>query len=338
MPTRVPEDDPRPAAPTTVAVRDRSTTTESDRRPSLPLRAQRLSTAIGAVVEASALDDVGPGQDGPALLRQLVIDHHVVFIRGFGRDEGLFRELAASFGTASVHPLQRFTGREQQPVAVIEDTPAHPPAEFPWHTDLSWTEVPPRFGILQALEIPPSGGDTLWASLPAAYEALSPALQALCSSLTGWHAVDASLRRTVVARHGAELARRFEEAHPPVRHPLVRAHPDTGAPCLFVCPMYLERIAELHPDESAVLLSHLQDVTVDPDRTLRWHWTEGDVAIWDESCTLHRALGDHHPSVRRMRRCTTDGGERPRPAHSLSLLDSLSVSATGSVSAEGAGR
>jgi taurine dioxygenase len=200
---------------------------------------------------------------------------------------------------------------------VIEDTPAHPPAEFPWHTDLSWLEVPPRFGILQALEVPPSGGDTLWASLPAAYEALSPALQALCSTLTGWHAVDASLRRTVVDRHGVELARRFEEAHPPVRHPLVRAHPETDVPCLFVCPMYLERIPELRPDESDVLLSHLHDVAVDPNRSLRWHWSEGDVAIWDESCTLHRALGDHHPSVRRMRRCTT-GGERPRPGRSTS--------------------
>jgi taurine dioxygenase len=138
--------------------------------------------------------------------------------------------------------------------------------------------------------------DTLWASLRAAYEALSPALQALCSTLTGWHGVDASLRRTVVDRHGAELASRFEEAHPRVRHPLVRAHPDTDAPCLFVCPMYLERIPELYADESDVLLSHLRDVAVDPNRSLRWHWSEGDVAIWDESCTLHRALGDHHPS------------------------------------------
>jgi taurine dioxygenase len=286
-------------------------------KPAMPatpprLRAQRLSSAIGTVVDAGDLDSAGP--DGPSLLRQLVIDHHVVFVRGFGRDEGRFRELATSFGTLTVHPLQRFTGREQ-PVAVIEDTPAHPPAEFPWHTDLTWLEVPPRFGILQALEVPPSGGDTLWASLPAAYAALSPALQALCSTLTGRHAVDASLRRTVVDRHGAELAGRFEEAHPPVRHPLVRAHPDTGAPCLFVCPMYLDRIPELHPDESAVLLSHLHDVATDPNRSLRWHWSEGDVALWDEACTLHRALGDHHPAVRRMRRCTTDG-ERPRPVRS----------------------
>jgi taurine dioxygenase len=84
--------------------------------------------------------------------------------------------------------------------------------------------------------------------------------------------------------------------------------------------MYLERIPELHPDESDVLLSHLHDVAVDPSRSLRWHWSEGDVAIWDESCTLHRALGDHHPSVRRMRRCTT-GGERPRPGRSRSSAD-----------------
>jgi taurine dioxygenase len=77
--------------------------------------------------------------------------------------------------------------------------------------------------------------------------------------------------------------------------------------------MYLDRIAELHPDESTVLLSHLHEVTVDPNRTIRWHWTEGDIAIWDESATLHRALGDHHPSIRRMRRCTTDGGTRPSP-------------------------
>jgi taurine dioxygenase len=230
--------------------------------------------------------------------------------------------VATSFGTVTVHPLQRFTGRGQ-PISVIEDTPGHPPAEFPWHTDLSWLPVPPRFGILQALEVPPSGGDTLWASLPAAYEALSPALQELCSTLTGRHGVDASLRRTVVDRHGTDLASRFEEAHPPVRHPLVRAHPDTGAPCLFVCPMYLDRIPELHPDESDVLLSHLHDVAVGANRSLRWHWSEGDVAIWDESCTLHRALGDHHPSVRRMRRCTTDG-ERPLPPRSIT--------------AEGAGR
>ena len=171
-------------------------------------------------------------------------------------------------------------------------------------------EQPPRFGLLQALEVPACGGDTLWASLAAAHEALSPPLQELSSRLTGRHAIDATLRRTITDHHGRELADRFQAAHPPVRHPLVRAHPDTGAPCLYLNPMYLERIVELRPDESAALLSLLEGVATDPNRSLRWRWSEGDVAIWDETCTLHRALVDHHPSIRRMRRCTING-DRP---------------------------
>ena len=236
-----------------------------------------------------------------------------MFVTGFGTDEACFTELAHGFGAPSIHPLGRFTGREGQPVAQIVDSPDRPPAGFPWHTDLSWLERPPRFGLLQALEIPEVGGDTLWVSLAAAYDALSPALQELCSAVTGVHKIDATLRRTVVDHHGTAVADRFAAAHPPVRHPLVRAHPDTGAPGLYICPMYLEHVAELHPDESAMLLSHLEAVATDPHRAVRWRWSEGDLVVWDEACTLHRALVDHHPSVRRMRRCTIDG-DRPRPA------------------------
>ena len=84
-------------------------------------------------------------------------------------------------------------------------------------------------------------------------------------------------------------------------------HPDTGEPSLFLSPLYLERIAGLHAGESAILLSHLESVIEDPNLAVRWHWTEGDIAIWDESCTVHRALVDHYPAFRRMRRCTTNG-------------------------------
>lgn len=281
-----------------------------DQTPTQTPTTTRLTSAIGALVHAG---DLPAGPDRQATrLRELVVEHHVVFVPGFGTDEAAFTELAQGFGTLSVHPLQRFTGREGQPVAQIIDSPDRPPAGFPWHTDLSWLERPPRFGLLQALEIPAVGGDTLWISLAAAYRALSPALQQLCEAVTGVHRIDAALRRTVVDHHGTELADRFAAAHPPVRHPLVRAHPDTGAPGLYVCPMYLDHIAELHPGESAMLLSHLEAVATDPNRAVRWRWSEGDLVIWDEAATLHRALVDHHPSLRRMRRCTIDG-DRPRP-------------------------
>ena len=276
-----------------------------------PLPARRLTATIGALVRAEDLP-VGPAARADRL-RALVVEHHVVFVTGFGTDGAAFTELAQGFGALSVHPLQRFTGREGQPVTQIVDSPDRPPAGFPWHTDLTWLERPPRFGLLQALEIPEVGGDTLWISLAAAFEALSPALRELCAAVTGVHGIDATLRRTVVDHHGTELADRFAAAHPPVRHPLVRAHPDTGAPGLYICPMYLRHVAELHPDESALLLAHLEAVATDPNRAVRWRWSEGDLVIWDEACTLHRALVDHHPSVRRMRRCTVDG-DRPLPA------------------------
>lgn len=264
---------------------------------------ERLSRSIGAVVEADDLAGAGP--DGAVRLRQLVVGHHVVFIRGFGTDSERFCELARAFGDLTVHPLTRFTGRDQT-LSVIEDSPRRPAAGFPWHTDLSWMAEPPRFGLLQALEIPDCGGDTLWADLTDAYDALSSPLQELCASLTGLHAIDATLRRTIVDRHGTELADRFEAAHPAVEHSLVRIHPDTGAPYLYLNPMYLERIVELRPDESEVMLSLLEDVATDPNRCLRWRWRVGDVAVWDETCTLHRALTDHHRSMRRMRRCTVN--------------------------------
>jgi taurine dioxygenase len=266
-----------------------------------PIAAERLSPAIGAVVRAVLTD--------PAPLRQLVVDHHVVFVRGFGTDADRFVELAQGFGELASHPLDRLLDRDRS-VAVIEDSPDKPPAGFPWHTDLSWIEAPPRFGFLQALEVPPSGGDTLWAGQGAAYDALSPPLRRLCAELTAVHRIDATLRRTVVDHHGTELADRFEAAHPPVAHPLVRAHPDTGAPGLYLSPMYLDRIVELASDESAALLALLDGVATDPNRAVRWRWAPGDVAIWDEACTLHRALVDHRPSVRRMRRCTVSG-DRP---------------------------
>jgi taurine dioxygenase len=279
-------------------------------RPEAAIPAEHLSSVIGAVVRADDVANAGP--TGPAQLRRLLVEHHVVFIRGFGTDGRRLSDLACSIGDLLIHPLERFTGGDRA-VTVIEDSRTRPPAGFPWHTDLTWMQRPPRFGFLQALEVPPSGGDTLWASMAAAHAALSDPLRDLCSGLTGLHSIDATLRRTVVDHHGKELADRFQEAHPPVAHPLVRAHPDTGAPCLYINPMYLDRIVELRAEESAVLLSLLQDVATDPNCSLRWRWTEGDVAIWDEGCTLHRALVDHHPATRRMRRCTVQG-DRPVPS------------------------
>lgn len=265
---------------------------------------KRLSSAIGAEVLGSDLR--GAGEQGLEQLRQLVSDRQVVFIRDFGTDERPFVALSKAFGSLSVHPLHSFLGREQT-VAVIADTPDRPPAGFPLHTDLSWVDAPPRFGFLQAMEIPGAGGDTIWVSQQAVLASLSPRMGSFLHRLTGEHRIDKSLRRTVADNHGEEVAEQFESAYPPTRHPLVVKHPDTGEPSLYLCPMYLDSIPELEPSESSLLLGLLNDRLTDPNFAVRWTWSEGDVAIWDEASTVHMALVDHNPEPRRMRRYTTDG-------------------------------
>lgn len=278
------------------------------RSQALPYR--QLAGPIGVQIDGTDL--AAAGRPGRAQLRALVTQHHVVFITGFGLDEDTFVELGQEFGPRSAHPLDELLGRSRT-VSVIADTAEQPPAAFPLHTDLSWLGCPPRFGFLQALDIPPYGGDTIWVSLQAAFEALSPPFRSFLARLDGRHTIDATLRRTVEANHGPATAARFEAGHAPVDHPLVRAHPDTGQPLLYVCPMYLDRILGLTADESDLILGHLNRIVNDPNIAVRWRWSTGDVAIWDESSTIHQALADHAGQLRQMRRYTIEGG-RPRRA------------------------
>jgi taurine dioxygenase len=114
-----------------------------------------------------------------------------------------------------------------------------------------------------------------------------------------WQAVGRNL--------SAEQVAELRAAFPPAEHPLVRVHPDTGKRALFVAGGFMESVVGMEPEESTGLLDWLRTRIEDPNLQVRWRWTEGDVAIWDERCTNHRALSDHHPQHRHMRRCTIDG-------------------------------
>jgi taurine dioxygenase len=228
--------------------------------------------------------------------------HHVVFFRDQFLSDREQCALASQFGDLAVSPIHALIGSDR-PFSIIEDTAARPPAGFDWHTDLSWTAAPPRFGFLNALTVPVFGGDTLWASLAAAYAALSPALRATCEDLRVVHRFDASLLASVERHHGPHVARRLIEEHAPVEQPLVTVDPTNGRRCLHLSPLYTERIVGLTRDESDRLLADLRSSIEDPHVQIRWRWKRGDFVIWDEAATCHRALTDHYPQTRRMRRC-----------------------------------
>jgi taurine dioxygenase len=190
---------------------------------------------------------------------------------------------------------------------LIEDTADNAPAGFDWHTDESWTAIPPAFGVLHALTIPRCGGDTIWASTTAAYDRLAPPMRRIADSLSVEHHMGRDYLATVARHHGDPVAEELRAAYPPVVHPLVRVHPVSGRRALWLSPLYTRAITGLDRTTGRRLLDVFERSVEDPHVQVRWRWTEGDVVIWDEAATCHRALTDHHPATRRMRRCTTAG-------------------------------
>jgi alpha-ketoglutarate-dependent taurine dioxygenase len=276
--------------------------------PRAALRLEPLTRAIGAVVDgfdlARSLTD-----EEVRDLRAAVHRHRVVFLRGQHLSLDEHRHLGEQLGPLAVSPLHRLLGSHRT-VSTIEDDAERPPAGFAWHTDLSWTAVPPSLGILSAVEIPAIGGDTLWASLPAALAALPTSVREACRELRAEHAADESLLQSVERHHGPDVAVRLGRANRPVSHPLVRTHPVTGEELLFLSPLYLRRLIGIARGPGDRMLRELNRLLEDPHVQVRWRWQAGDVAIWDEVATCHRALIDHFPERRTMRRCVVaaEGG------------------------------
>jgi taurine dioxygenase len=191
----------------------------------------------------------------------------------------------------------------------LEDTPASPPKADLWHTDLAFRSEPPDVAVLSMREAPAVGGDTLWLSLYAAYDAVSPALRDLIDSLEfSTHRATVDCVRTDGGR--SRVVYRPDENDEGAIQPLVRVHPVTGRKALFMCGQFVHRVIGLHPDESDALIRLLRGKLEDPNIQCRWHWQDNDLVIWDERCTNHRALSDHYPGHRLVRRCTA-GASRP---------------------------
>jgi taurine dioxygenase len=268
------------------------------------MQVQRLNGALGGIVtgvDLAAIDD-----DGFAELHDALLAQQVLFLRDQDLDDDGQLALARRFGEPSVYPLARHFGGTQA-LHVIEDNADSPPDADGWHTDITWIPEPPKVAILCALEIPECGGDTLWADLYGAYERLSPTMRELCSHLQLRHTQGAEFWSKFGRIAGDDQVAELQAAFPGAVHPLVRTHPVTGRDALFVSGMFMESVVGMHPDESAWLLAWLRTRVDDPNVQVRWRWRPGDVAIWDERCTNHRALSDHYPARRRMRRCTVDG-------------------------------
>jgi taurine dioxygenase len=249
----------------------------------------RLAGALGAEVRGPALGRLDEAEF--SAIRQLLLEHLVLF---FPEQHLPIEEHVAfgrRFGQLEAHPNLKnpFTQHPE----VFELAATHGGVADEWHTDLTFRPDPAILSVLQMKQCPPVGGDTMWASLYAAYAELSAPMRDLCDGLSALH--DA-----LPHNHPEQMT----------VHPVVRVHPETGRKALYVNEHFTRRLVELNAGESATLLAYLTRWVTNPRFTVRYRWTEGTVAVWDNRCTQHFVLNDFEGQ--RVIQRVTVMGDRPQ--------------------------
>jgi taurine dioxygenase len=214
------------------------------------------------------------------------------------------------FGPFEFHAFAKPHPEHPEMIVLYQTTPQTDGANN-WHTDSSFMEHPALGSMLRAVRLPAIGGDTCWASMYAAYEALSPRLRDMLDGMTAMHDLTATLRKAIAGGHAtSEDLVRFQKEWPPVEHPVIRTHPWTGRRALYVNSNFTTRLCGLEQAESDTLLEFLLRHLQRPDFQVRFTWDEKTVALWDNRCTQHYAIADYTGQRRVMNRVTVEG-ERP---------------------------
>lgn len=265
----------------------------------------RLGSRIGARIDGVRL---GGGLDRATVdaIRQALLAHKVIFFRGQHHlDDQQQLAFAGLLGTPIGHPAASVLSAEDAPI--ITPINSEYGSANRWHTDVTFAANYPAASILRAVTLPGYGGSTLWASTTAAYEQLPEPLQHLVENLWALH-TNRYDYVTVESLTAAQRAFRqaFEKREFRTEHPVVRVHPETGERTL-VLGDFVRAFVGLDDYESRMLFELLQRRITQPENTIRWNWEAGDVAIWDNRATQHRAIDDYDNQPRLMHRVTLMG-------------------------------
>ncbi len=268
-----------------------------------------IAGALGA--EISGVDLSRPLEaECVRAIRKALLDHLVIFFRDQNLDPDSYMAFAKAFGTPVEYPLIK--GIDGYPTITEIVKQEHERTNFGgvWHADTTYLDIPPMGSMLYALEVPPYGGDTLFANQYLAYETLSEPLRKFLDGLTAINTsakADVSRTREDMIRNAGEDAALRDYVS---EHPVVRTHPETGRRCLYVNVAHTSHFRGMTESESAPILNYLFQHQVRPEFTCRFSWRPGSLAFWDNRATQHNPVNDYHGFRRIMRRITL-AGERP---------------------------
>ena len=276
-----------------------------------------LAGALGAEVRGL---DLSHTLDASVVsqLHDAWLKHQVLFFRDQTLTPPQFKAFASLFGKPEILPFipPELRVKEEPDIEIFEQTAwmENAPPTDTIHIDVSSRDIPSKAAVLFCLETPEAGGDTIWVNMYDAYDHLSDSMKKL---LTGKTATFPKLDFAMVERFiSAEPAmKRMLDMfwHPPINHPVVHTHPETGRSALFVDPFRTRHINDLENDESDAILRFLRKHIAKPEFQCRWNWDPRSVCIWDNRCTAHKRIDDHFDGRRLFHRVSIAAEEPPRP-------------------------
>jgi taurine dioxygenase len=273
------------------------------------IKVEPTSPALGAEISGVDLSR-GIDDETFAEIQRAWLEHAVIFFREQRLAPAEQMAFAERFGELGVYPFMEPLPDFPHVIPIIKEKDTKFNFGGGWHSDMSYAEKPPKATCLYAIETPAYGGDTLFASMTAAYEALSPGLQAL---LDGVQAVfTASKVHSAAgfygnADHPMSMKSDEDQAEQRWLHPVVRTHDETGKQAIYCDAPHVERLENMRVGESDVLVDYLNEFATQESLTTRFRWRPGSLALWDNRCVMHYALNDYAGQRREMNRITIQG-------------------------------